>query len=160
MKLELQQILFKKYPKIFRQKNLPMTETCMCWGIETPDSWYPILDCLCWKIQLICDKGISKYVKYPFGNFLSKLFRNPKLYGRWVTTPVKQVEATQVKEKFGTLRFYTTGSNNVIDSLIDMAEAMTSQVCAKCGSYKNVKATKVGWIVYLCEDCYPKENKK
>jgi hypothetical protein len=152
MKAELQKKLYEKYPKIFRQKNLSMKETCMCWGIETPDSWFPILDSLCWKIQDICDSGIKTYVKYPFGNFLSKLFRNPKLYGRWVTKEVKQVEAVQVKEKFGTLRFYNSGGDNTTEELIMMAEAMTSLVCAKCGSYKNVKSTS-GWVNYLCEDC-------
>lgn len=101
MKSELQKKLYEKYPKIFRQKDLSMRETCMCWGIECPDSWYHIIDCLCFRIQCICDKGEKKYVKYPFGNFLSKLFKNPRLYGRWVKKRVPQVEATQVKEKFG-----------------------------------------------------------
>lgn len=34
MNIELQEKLFEKYPKIFRQKDLSMNETCMCWGIE------------------------------------------------------------------------------------------------------------------------------
>lgn len=156
MKLELQKKLFEKYPKIFKQKDLPMTQTCMCWGIETPDSWYPILDALCWKIQDICDRGEQKYVRYPFGNFLSKLFKNPRLYGRWIKKDVKQLEAVQVKEKFGTLRFYNTGGNNTTEELICMAEALTGEICADCGSFNNVKATG-GWITYLCEKCMKKE---
>ena len=34
MKAELQNKLFEKYPKIFGQKDLPMTQTAMCWGID------------------------------------------------------------------------------------------------------------------------------
>ena len=51
MKAELEKKLFKKYPKIFAQKDFPMTHTAMCWGIECPDSWYWIIDNLCHSIQ-------------------------------------------------------------------------------------------------------------
>lgn len=135
MKAELQKKLMERYPKIFRQKNLPMTQTCMCWGIECPDSWYTILDCLCWKIQDCVDNPPKSFIN-----------------GKWVGDEVKQVEAVQVKEKFGTLRFYTNSGNKVIEELISMAEALTSCTCAKCGSNDNVKCTG-GWVTYLCEKC-------
>jgi len=35
MKLELQNKLFEKYPNIFKNKDLPMNQTCMCWGNES-----------------------------------------------------------------------------------------------------------------------------
>ena len=34
MKKELQDKLYNDFPKIFKQKDLSMKETCMCWGIE------------------------------------------------------------------------------------------------------------------------------
>ena len=34
-----EQELIKKHPKIFRQKDLPMTHTAMCWGIECGPHW-------------------------------------------------------------------------------------------------------------------------
>ena len=123
MKKELQNKLFNKYPKIFRQKDLPMTETCMCWGIECGDGWYDILDRLCQRIQDYVDK-----------------------------TGCPQVEATQVKEKFGTLRFYTQGGDETTESFIDEAEEETEHICELCGSKEDIQPTK-GWIHYLCPKC-------
>ena len=40
MKAELQQQIFAKYPKMFGDRTKPMTETCMCWGLEVGDGWY------------------------------------------------------------------------------------------------------------------------
>jgi hypothetical protein len=44
MKAELQQKLYEKYPKIFVQKDLPMSQTAMCWGIDCGDGWFWLLD--------------------------------------------------------------------------------------------------------------------
>jgi hypothetical protein len=34
MNKELEEQLYNKYPKLFKERSLPMTQTCMCWGIE------------------------------------------------------------------------------------------------------------------------------
>ena len=134
MREDLQTQLFEKYPKIFRQKDLPMTQTCMCWGIDTPDSWYDVLDELCNKIQECVEKN-----------------------------NIPQIEATQVKEKFGYLRFYISGVDEsqfeYINNLIGEAEEKTSQVCANCGSREEIKSTTKGWILYLCKDCMLKSKR-
>ena len=130
MKPGLQEKLYEAYPKIFAQRKSSMSETCMCWGIETPDSWYHIIDALCLSIQ----------------NYLDENYILP------------QVEAVQVKEKFGTLRFYISGGDEIIDGFINAAEEESSKICAGCGSYTDVKPTK-GWITYLCPTCTKKEKK-
>jgi len=58
-----QKSLYDKYPKIFASASKPMTETCMCWGIECDDGWYDILDTLCAQIQHHCDRDeyVPKY---------------------------------------------------------------------------------------------------
>lgn len=93
MKQQLQNKLFKKYPKIFRQKDLPKEETCMCWGIECPDEWYDPIFHLCEFIQNYVD-----------------------------THHVKQVEAVQIKEKFGKLRFYTNYNDPYVQGAIGMTQ--------------------------------------
>ena len=63
----LQQKLYDKYLKIFGQKDLPMTQTAMCWGINCGDGWYNIIDNLCWHIQHEVDKpheDIRRYLEY------------------------------------------------------------------------------------------------
>ncbi|KKL04600.1 hypothetical protein LCGC14_2614420 [marine sediment metagenome] len=51
MNSKLQMKLFKKYPKIFRQRKLSMKETCMCWGISCGNGWYTLIDSLCAAIN-------------------------------------------------------------------------------------------------------------
>lgn len=133
MKLELQEMLYTEFPRIFRQKDLSCRETCMCWGIECPDSWFDILHTLCWEIQRLVD-----------------IEKSP------------QIEATQVKEKFGTLRFYYEGGNDKViekvDELISIAEDMTSKVCAICGSDKEVKQSKSAWVHFTCPKCEKRDE--
>ena len=129
MQPESQNKLFKKYPLLFRQKDLSLQETAMCWGLECPESWYYIIDNMCDVIQYYIDN-------------------NPHLN-------IPQVEFTQVKEKFGFGHFYYTGGDDKIHGIVQFAEYLTFSICAECGSNKNVKATK-GWITYLCKDCYGK----
>jgi len=129
MKKELEDKLFNKYPKIFRQRKLPMTETCMNWGIECGDGWYNILDMLCKQIQWHIDVNL-----------------NDDEDGEEI-----QVEAIQVKEKFGSLRFYHSGGNKFIYGMVAMAEAMTMCTCESCGAPGTQSNSK--WITTLCEDC-------
>ena len=39
MNAELQNKLFENYPEIFKQKDLPATDTAMCWGICCGDGY-------------------------------------------------------------------------------------------------------------------------
>ena len=134
--------LIKKYPKIFRQYKLPMTETCMCWGLECGDGWYGLIDTLCKLLQWDIDKN-----SFP------------------------QIEATQVKEKFGTLRFYYNYADEactddperarkqgVQDGMVRFAEYLSGSTCEKCGTNQDVKQT-TGWIVTLCPTCMEKYDK-
>jgi len=63
------------------------------------------------------------------------------------------VEATQVKEKFGGLRFYISGGNDAVYDLITIAEDVSYTMCEMCGSKNDVHLTKGGWIKTLCSDC-------
>jgi len=63
------------------------------------------------------------------------------------------VEATQVKEKFGTLRFYLdTPLGDEIDALVDKAEAASGVTCEACGCPGSLRCRK-GWYSTLCDDC-------
>ena len=156
MKAELQNKLYEKYPKIFGQKDLPMTQTAMCWGIACGDGWYNIIDTLCAHIQLEVDsphEDIIKYTEYLEDPGLPEAtvtyFQQQVIESRKRVIP--QVEATQVKEKFGGLRFYIMGGNEKIDALISFAESMSECTCEECGRPGTQNAG--GWIKTLCHDC-------
>jgi hypothetical protein len=63
------------------------------------------------------------------------------------------VEATQVKEKFGTLRFYLdTSLGDEIDALVAEAEAASGVTCEACGCPGSPRCRN-GWYSTLCDDC-------
>lgn len=63
---------------------------------------------------------------------------------------------TQIKEKFGGLRFYTNWSTVEIDKIIDKYENISYSTCIRCGS--PAKWITKGWISPFCDNCKPDEN--
>lgn len=71
----------------------------------------------------------------------------------------KQITVTQVKEKFGELRYYTNHSTPFIHGAVAMAENMSRSICEYCGcpgALRNVK----GWYFAACEDHFEEEKKR
>jgi hypothetical protein len=124
MKKDLDDQLCKEFPKLFVNRNASETETNMCWGFACGDGWYNIIHALCSNIQSHIDWRVKQ--------------------GREIT----QVTVQQVKEKFGTLRFYYDGGDDYISGLVTMAETMSGHTCDVCGSPG--KRTGGGWIRTLC----------
>lgn len=144
MREDLEKQLYELGPILYQEKDLPMNQTCMCWGFECPDSWFNILKDLTIELENINNKYKGKY----------------------------ECVARQVKSKYGSLRFYyylniliknptedevklATELDNKCQAIIDKAEVATTQICCSCGK----QATKVskGWISFYCDDCFNKD---
>lgn len=59
--------------------------------------------------------------------------------------------ATQVKEKYGTLRFYLSAGTKEMNKLIEKAELVSSEICENCGKPGEIKG--FGWCACLCDEC-------
>jgi hypothetical protein len=127
MKQELDKLLCEKYPKMMVNRNKDMKETCMCWGFECGDGWFNILDQLMGNIQHHID------------------WKNKK------EEIIPQVTLDQIKEKFGTLRFYYTGGDDVIGGMVRMAESMSGVTCEGCGNVGERRGG--GWVHTYCTPC-------
>lgn len=145
---ELDQHIREKYPLIFSQP---------C-EMSVNDGWFDIIDALCSNIQGHID-GVAEQRKWAIK--WNKDVNDPdydwsdkasfiKREEREVPELVEQVVATQIKEKFGTLRFYYQGGDDYIRGLDSMAESMSARICEDCG--KPGKRTSGGWIRTLCEE--------
>ena len=139
MRLDLDKLLCEKYPKMMVNRNKNMQETCMCWGFECGDGWFNILD------QLM--SNIQHHIDWNNQNF-DKGYKQYK--------QVAQVTLDQVKEKFGTLRFYYSGGDDIIDGMVRMAESMSGCTCEECGNIG--KSRGGGWIHTYCESCETKRE--
>lgn len=56
----------------------------------------------------------------------------------------------QIKEKFGTLRVYTSGAYQEVFDIVDKYETMSENICEICG--KPGKLDAHGWYKTLCEE--------
>lgn len=139
MRRELDEQLCEKYPKIFRDRNAPMTQTAMCWGFECGDGWYNIINALCFQIQSHID----------WRNSQRELLLKSNPHNIRIPDEVPQVVAVQVKEKFGTLRFYTDGGNETTDGMIRLAEAMSAVTCETCGAPGQTRGRS--WLYTACD---------
>ena len=125
MSPELDKKLCEKYPKIFINRNAPMETTAMCWGFECSDGWYDLLDNMCFCIQNHIDYKSKR------------------------GTPITQVIADQVKEKFGELRFYSSGGDDYTEGAIDLATNLSTKICEECGDKGELNGKN--WIRTTCE---------
>jgi hypothetical protein len=130
MSPELDKKLCEKYPKIFKDRDKSMMESCMFWGLDCGDGWYNIIDKMCgliaWDIE---------HNKMP------------------------EVVATQVKEKFGTLSFYFYGGDKRTSGIVSMAEQMSGVMCEECGNPGEIVKIG-GWVYTRCEKCKEKMIKE
>jgi len=93
-------------------------------GLECGEGWNQMLYELCTKIQ-----------QYITDTPLQSNFR-----------------VTQIKEKFGTLRFYCSGTTETIEHLIDQYEIKSSITCENCGQPGKTVCID-GWYSTLCKMC-------
>jgi hypothetical protein len=179
MSPELDKGLVIKYPKIFANRYSDMSTTAMCWGFDCDDGWYNILDHACSLIQSHIDwnrnqrasalrynraleravKGDRDALLYYFSRgeevkewhekSVNEVLSDIEPQCRRVPDVCTQVVATQIKEKFGTLRFYYDGGDDYVDGIVRMAESMSSVTCETCGNPGT--QTYGGWIKTLCD---------
>lgn len=130
MDAKLTKKLWKKYPNLYQDYNKPLTESLVSFGFECEDGWYDLINWLSSKLEPLCLAENMKLSK-------KKLKQG---YG---------FRATQVKEKYGTLRFYMSFETPEMDFWIDQAEIESEYTCEICGK-KGVLRSGLPWIRVLC----------
>jgi len=165
--------LYRKFGFIYRKHSLPMSQTCMCWGIATGNGWYQLI----WDLSADITKALKKGYKRCYNiyrNTTTDRFSDTVLFKTrflWLanlfTRTFKSLEmyddgfsVEQVKEKFGTLRFYTRNSTKEIDKLIDKAEVRSEMTCEVCGMFTRESNLKgENWVYNMCDTCWAKSDK-
>jgi hypothetical protein len=102
---ELDRALCERHSKIFIERQVSESQSAMGRGFEVGDGWYHLVDALCAALQRETDQNQAP-----------------------------QVVATQVKEKFGGLRFYARTASERQRATIDFAAALSMLICETCGA--------------------------
>ena len=129
MKEELDNKLVKAFPLLYGDRSAPMQSTAMCWGFACSNGWFDIIWDLSSKLEPLIQKFIDEN-------------QDTEHYPK----------ASQVKEKFGGLRFYMTCGTDEIFDLIEKAETLSNKTCEECG--KPAEERDGGWIYTLCNNCH------
>mgnify|MGYP001120847121 CR=1 FL=1 len=108
MKLELQQRLVMKYPKIF-----PNSEDY--YGFNCGDGWYSLIDALCTELQYLTDK---------------------EGYPQVVAQQVTERQGALAFPYYVDIKDEKTSHLGALDSLIHFARYLSSSICETCGKHK------------------------
>ena len=128
MREELDDKLCKAFPLLYAERQLSMDKTAMCWGFECGDGWFDIL----WEASSKLEPLIKKWVE---------------------ENPDEEYHpcASQIKEKYGTLRFYMNFATEEMYEITEKAETESETACEECGSIGKTEGP--GWYRTLCEGC-------
>jgi hypothetical protein len=105
MNPELTQRLFDQFNYLYRGRHLPDTENLMCYGYCCGDGWFDLIWHLSEQVLAYCQQ-------------------HPE---------AADLMATQVKQKFGELRFYTQPKLWDVEYLIEAARIRSLHTCELTG---------------------------
>ena len=120
--MKLEQELLEKYSHLFEPPEIRRDpeQSCMAWGFEHDQGWMSIIKDMLEQISEIVER--------------------------------KQLDDfyfTQIKEKFGTLRVYTSLYDEEISEVISNYEELSGETCEICGAPGKLRGG--GWIKCLCD---------
>lgn len=120
--------LIKDFPELYRGVYLSIQENLMPFGFECSNGWFNLI--------------------YELSKKLDEIIKKNNL---------KDVYASQVKEKFGTLRFYLTCGTDEIFDLVDEYERKSGDICEDCGRPGSLKSRGT-WLRTQCPECQEKNG--
>jgi hypothetical protein len=169
---QMQEYFPAAYPKMFSGQY---------GGIAVGKGWFNILNLLCQNVQSHIDwknsqrqreidkfnareQGLEALIKFYQGRANEpsewdiKSAQETMENGVKIYDEIPQVVVTQVKEKFGSLRFYYDGGDDVIDGMVRIAESLSGVTCEDCGDVGETR--QGGWIRVQCDHHYEQSKKK
>lgn len=161
-------------PHLFGDRYASMQNTALCWGFECGSGWYKLLEEAADALEPLIVEYINKN-PYPnefpwwiFSRYNWKIVFQMRCYSflaiwNWalIAIGLQQPEpwwprASQVKEKYGTLRFYLTSGTEEMYAITDKAESRSETTCEICG--KAGKRRGDFWLSTRCSPCWKKEQ--
>jgi hypothetical protein len=129
---------FEKYDAFEKRltEKYPLMFSQPYGGVACGEGWWPIIEELCSSIQ--------GHINW----------RNRQLVG----PGIPQVVVSQIKEKFGGLRFYYEGGDEQVRGMVSMAESWAGKTCEYCGTPATKQTT--GWIKTVCDEHFKQREER
>ena len=138
--------LLNTYPELFKHRE-NLQASLMGFGFECDDGWFELIDNLCRDITNWYLENETRHYSEDYETYEIKKGIPPQFF------------VTQVKEKFGGLRFYIGGAPMEIHDMITEAEEKSYKICEICGKPGKLYSDRPWWRT-LCNDCKKKEESK
>lgn len=158
MKPELESQIYDASPVFFGEKDLDMTQTCMCWGIECGDGWFkPVLE-FAKGVKVLNDilaplgfAVICSQMKSKWADFTCY----------WNIKPVESESSSrELDEK----------DQNLIDTVYHMMDSLvgqtvfecsrTCEICGERGVLDGDVITCGSWLTVKCHKCAQERQRK
>jgi hypothetical protein len=127
MNKEYTEYLWDKYPNLYKDKDKSIQHSLIPFGFACGDGWFDLINELSSKLE----KLIEKYIE-----------ENPD--DEWPP------RASQIKEKFGSLRCYMTSGTDEMMKIIDEYEKKSGTICDVCGREGEIVSVS-GWLSARCK---------
>jgi len=124
MKQELDEALCKDFPNLYKQRHGDMRSTAMMWGFECGPGWEPLI------------RNLSRELE-------AEILKIPEVHREYIC-------ASQVKEKYGTLRFYCHSETDEMSRIIRYYEHKSAETCEECGKTGTLRG--YGWLSTKCDE--------
>lgn len=158
MRQELVNELILKYPELFIESKFI--------DIACDDGWFNLIDTICLELyseynsaKSIYENCLENMGKNMYSWLASSPIVTPKmtqsLYEEMHSRLTKLPKIQQIKEKFGSLRFYAIGLNKEQLDKVEFAQLMSTKICESCGSSAPNQVQCFGGIALktLCNKC-------
>ena len=157
---ELEEKLYAKAPVFFRNRNMPATQTCMCWGIECGDGWYAPLEKFVTQVEDV-NRLLIPYNMCVVADQIKSKWADICVY--WHTAvydeaaenalPGLDEKAQSIVSTLESLVEYA------VQNLGDECER-TCELCGKRSDYTDEIITCGSWLTRKCTACAQKRERE
>ena len=142
--------LAKRWPDLFQKSG--------DFELSIQEGWYDIFDVLCGALSADVERAKQR-LKYAMEHPAAKFNKPIAELEADVAKALEELPVlVQIKEKFGTMRFYVDGGTSEMHNYISFAEAMTSRTCEVCGDRGHSRTGS--WVRVLCNKHSREQDEK
>lgn len=170
MKRELDERLCKIAPHLFADRHADMRNTAMCWGFDCEDGWFALLVGTARDLEALIVRWIAihpypnKFPWWIFSRYNMDIVLEWRCYsflaiwewaliGLGLRLPAPWwPRASQIKEKYGTLRVDMTSETEEMSAIIKIAQQKSTKTCEKCGNPGKWRGKY--WFYTRCAPCW------
>jgi predicted NAD-dependent protein-ADP-ribosyltransferase YbiA (DUF1768 family) len=157
MNSELERKIYDADPVFFRQKDMDMTQTCMCWGIECGDGWFEPIFEFVQKVRILNDCLSTMNMCIVASQIKSKWADFTCYWNMDVLDKGKNVELSEQQQ--ATIDLFHSIMGDIVWGCKEKC-AHTCEICGKHSIWNDEVYACGSWLTIKCLDCAQKKQRE